>query len=208
MEAILVESLMVLVGGTVLGLLMLQSWIGFKRFKPNSTLRIRPVILGRARVKPRQVSRSWPRRNTPDTPKLRSRRSRTKKLVPLSLGPALSQSPPMSSGLYISPETIQACPSCGLQAPGQVIAEHFLGSPLHRDGKARATVEEDETPWERQVKDPDPAASALLRSLVRLLVPPRAFGLRSQEKTVNPLEGLVKRSSLLENISIGLRPVA
>jgi hypothetical protein len=70
------------------------------------------------------------------------------------------------------------------------------------------TVEEDETPWEGQVKDPDPAATALLRSLVRLLVPPRAFGLRSQEKTVNPLQGVVKRSSLLENISIGLRPTA
>ena len=198
---------MILAAGTVLGLLLVQSWIGLKRSKPNPTLRIRPVIFGIGRSKPRQASGSSPRRNKPNTRKLRSTRSTAGKLVPLSTRPISSQSPPMSSGVGLSPETIQACPSCGLQAPVQLMVEHFLGSPLHRDGKARATVEEDETPWERQ-KDPDPAVTALLRSLVRLLVPPRAFGLRSQEKTVNSLQGVVQRSSLLENISKGIRPVA
>jgi hypothetical protein len=67
---------------------------------------------------------------------------------------------------------------------------------------------DEEEEWKGPVKDPDPAATALLRSLVRLLVPPRAFGLRGQEKTGDPLQGVVKRSSLLENISIGLRPLA
>ena len=95
-----------------------------------------------------------------------------------------------SSGLSIS-----ACPACGLEAPEAVISEHFLGSPLHRHGTRQpmsvwvtdALAEES-----RSGVEVDKGPESSMRNLLQMLVPPRAFGHRHQQKIVNPISRLVQ----------------
>jgi hypothetical protein len=72
------------------------------------------------------------------------------------------------------------------------MVEHFLGSPSHENGapEPEITIVEDAI-FERS-RSSDEDAKSSLRSLLQMLVPPRAFGRRHQERTVNPLSRLVK----------------
>jgi len=71
--------------------------------------------------------------------------------------------------------------------------EHLLGSPSHKHGPAKPeptadrTVENDPASVE---SDEDSRQS--LRNLLQILVPPRAFGRRREQKTVNPISYLVQ----------------
>lgn len=90
---------------------------------------------------------------------------------------------------------ISACPACGLEAPEALMSEHFLGSPQHRHGTPQPkpmiwTEMVDEESASSVEVDEDPRGS--MRNLLQMLVPPRAFGHRHQQKTVNPISRLVR----------------
>ena len=89
---------------------------------------------------------------------------------------------------------VASCPSCGLQAPPSLMAEHFLGSPSHEQGPLPIDPPVSTTSANEEhaalVAEEDPRNS--LRHLLQMLVPPRAFGRRHAEKTVNPLSRLVQ----------------
>ncbi|HZY93686.1 MAG TPA: hypothetical protein VFE98_02360 [Candidatus Bathyarchaeia archaeon] len=95
----------------------------------------------------------------------------------------------------ISAPSFSACPACGLEAPETLMAEHFVQSPSHQAGIAPAppalqntTISPVALSEEERYRE-DTRLS--FRNLLQMLVPPRAFGHRHQQKTVNPLSRLV-----------------
>ncbi len=86
--------------------------------------------------KPRKASPVRRRSISPPTKKGRSNatdvrtRRKAKNKTP-DTTPALSQTPVIASATMVSFDT---CPSCGLQAPGSLLTEHFLSSPSHKNG--------------------------------------------------------------------------
>jgi len=70
------------------------------------------------------------------------------------------------------------CPSCGLQAPESLLAEHFMGSPSHENGPPKIVEAED--------------SRQSVRNLLQMLVPPRAFGRRHAYKSVIPISLITK----------------
>ncbi len=89
---------------------------------------------------------------------------------------------------------ISSCPTCGLQAPDALMAEHFLGSPSHEKGTPEPVMATIENPIfdDSRAMSPEEDAKSSVRSLLQMLVPPRAFGRRHQQRTVNPLSHLVQ----------------
>jgi hypothetical protein len=100
------------------------------------------------------------------------------------------QTPITASATTVSFDT---CPSCGLQAPGSLLTEHFLGSPSHRNGLPKI-VEADplEAVTAAEAKEEDSRQS--VRNLLQMLVPPRAFGRRHAHRSVSPISPIVKES--------------
>ena len=101
----------------------------------------------------------------------------------LTRSPVAYSEPPQSS-----------CPTCGLRAPEKLMAEHLLGSPLHRQ-KAPAPL----APPIPRSTSPRKISSSLeedsresMRNLLQMLVPPRAFGRRHGQRTANPLEQMIQ----------------
>ncbi len=153
-----------------------------------------PTTITRSLRKPSpQGARSRMSVTLPRAGNMRSRhpaRPRAKSLaIPTGIAPDAAVSR-LSSGLNIS-----ACPACGLEAPEALMSEHFLGSPLHRHGTRQPmsvwiTDEVAEESASSVEVDEDPESS--MRNLLQMLVPPRAFGHRHQQKTVNPVSRLVE----------------
>jgi hypothetical protein len=87
--------------------------------------------------------------------------------------------------------SFNTCPSCGLQAPGSLLAEHFLGSPSHRNGPPKI-VDADPVEIEaiEEAKEEDSKQS--VRNLLQMLVPPRAFGRRHAHRSMGPISSIVK----------------
>ncbi len=104
--------------------------------------------------------------------------------------PALSQAPVIASATMVSFDT---CPSCGLQAPGSLLTEHFLGSPSHRNGLPKI-VEVDPVEVEAAAEAEEEDSRQSVRNLLQMLVPPRAFGRRHAHRSVSPI------SPILENL--------
>ncbi len=72
------------------------------------------------------------------------------------------------------------------------MAEHFVQSPSHHLGPVPAPMihtPASEAPLESGEGD-EPKLS--FRNLLQMLVPPRAFGHRHQQRTVNPLSRMVQ----------------
>lgn len=84
---------------------------------------------------------------------------------------------------------ILACPACGLQAPEKLMAEHFLGSPSHKLDPVHdvRTVIGKSSDFQPSVKMSAEDSRDSLRYLLQILVPPRAFGRRHEQKMVNPI---------------------
>jgi len=83
-----------------------------------------------------------------------------------------------------SQTVIYSCPTCGLQAPKTLMVEHLQGSPIHQRGRAQP----EQTTDRRVEKEPAGVAREedsrdSLRSLLQILLPPRAFGRRHEQKT-------------------------
>ena len=177
LEITIIEFLLGIVAGTVSGLLIV------KRMGHNT-----PILRTTGSRKP---VRTKPRATLKQS-KTRSVRSRSmRRLRPLVRPSETASVEPTATALAVN---ISSCPTCGLQAPDPLMAEHFLGSPSHENGTpepAMALVENG-TFDESQRLSTEEEAKNSVRSLLQMLVPPRAFGRRHQQRTVNPLSRLVK----------------
>ena len=144
---------------------------------------------------PRSASSVRRRRNSQPTEKghrtvtvVRTRRKAKNKTRDAT--PAPSQAPVIASATTVSFDT---CPSCGLQAPGPLLTEHFLGSPSHRNGLPKI-VEADPIEVEAAAEAEEEDSRQSVRNLLQMLVPPRAFGRRHAHRSVSPI------SPILENL--------
>jgi hypothetical protein len=87
--------------------------------------------------------------------------------------------------------SFDTCPSCGLQAPGSLLAEHFLGSPSHKNGPPEIVkVEPADIKAAEEAEKEDSKQS--MRDLLQMLVPPRAFGRRHAHRSMGPISSIVK----------------
>ena len=86
--------------------------------------------------------------------------------------------------------TLDTCPSCGLQAPDKLLAEHFLGSPSHRNGPEKI-VAIDPKPNETSTELKEDESKQSVRNLLQILVPPRAFGRRHAHRSISPIPSVV-----------------
>jgi len=87
-----------------------------------------------------------------------------------------------------SQTVIYTCPACGLQAPQTLMIEHLRGSPIHQRGRAQP----EQTTDHRVEEEPALVARGedsrdSLRNLLQILLPPRAFGRRHEQKTANAI---------------------
>jgi hypothetical protein len=80
--------------------------------------------------------------------------------------------------------TVYTCPACGLQGAKSMMVEHLMASPLHRlsvrpEQTADHKVEEAQAVALREEDSRDS-----LRNLLQILLPPRAFGRRHEQRAV------------------------
>lgn len=91
---------------------------------------------------------------------------------------------------------IYSCPACGLQAQAGLMAEHFLGSPVHQRGRAppeHTAIHEHAAPpeppadhrAEEESNGSEMDSRDSLRNLLQILLPPRAFGHRREQNSAN-----------------------
>jgi hypothetical protein len=175
LEITILEFLAGVVAGTVSGLLIV------KRMGRNAPLPSTTVSRRIARTKPRAALKRA---------KIRSARLRSVKRLRPSIQPVEPVN--VDPAVTTLAMNVSSCPTCGLQAPDALMAEHFLGSPSHENGapEPEVTVVEDAI-FDRSRSSEEDAKSSL-RNLLQMLVPPRAFGRRHLHRTVNPLSHLVQ----------------
>jgi hypothetical protein len=123
------------------------------------------------------------RRARPGTVKLGSRRDGRlrKDLKPIKT--VKDNTNPNSSPAHT---TVYTCPACGLQATESAMVEHLLGSPLHQPRHVQPKQTNDHKDEEEQatvLHEEDSRES--VRNLLQILLPPRAFGRRHGQKTLN-----------------------
>jgi hypothetical protein len=173
-----------LVGGLLVGAMV---WLTVLRRPRSTTVEATPMLAIR---KSRSSSSNRRRKSSLST-------GRNDKVAPKSRGKPRSktvrpkvESSQTSSLTVVATSTVDTCPSCGLQAPGTLLAEHFLGSPSHRNGPEKIVVA-DQNPTEinNELKKDDSKQS--VRDLLQILVPPRAFGLRHAHRSVSPVSSVV-----------------
>jgi hypothetical protein len=175
LEITILEFLAGVVAGTVSGLLIV------KRMRRNAPLPSTTVSRRIGRTKPRAALKQA---------KTRVARPRSVKwLRPSVLPTEIVNVEPTVATLAVN---VSSCPTCGLQAPDALMAEHFLGSPSHENGSPEPEVMiVEDAIFDRSLSSEEDAKSSL-RNLLQMLVPPRAFGRRHQHRTVNPLSHLVQ----------------
>ena len=130
-----------------------------------------------------------PRANRKQQQKTRRVRSGTGRKRHLRTAPKPSATTTDNSNVTsASQSVIYTCPACGLQAPQTLMIEHLRGSPIHQRGRARP-----EQTMDHRVEE-EPALVALgedsrdsLRNLLQILLPPRAFGRRHEQRTANAI---------------------
>jgi hypothetical protein len=178
MEITIVEFLFGVLGGTITGFLVVKH---SARKNPQPTpLRIKPTP-SKYRRSPRQTKAQHVRSRT-----LRPRHPRSEK-VPSDVTPEPSTS---RAGQQIA---MLSCPSCGLEAPEALMAEHFIGSPSHEGGLSKQPIVVEVESREGSVAlSSENESRDSLRHLLQMLVPPRAFGRRHGQRTVDPLSRLVE----------------
>jgi hypothetical protein len=105
--------------------------------------------------------------------------------------PNATIAPSQTPGIASATLSFDTCPSCGLQAPGSLLAEHFLGSPSHKNGPPEIVkVEPAEIKAAEEAEKEDSKQS--MRNLLQMLVPPRAFGRRHAHRSMGPISSIVK----------------
>ena len=185
MDPIIFEVLGSLLAGAMV-------WLTVLRRPKNASPMAMPVL---AVQRTRTISANHRRRSAPSK-KVKSRvaspgslgqkrRTRTKATEPTV------RSAPVSTVEASPATTLDTCPSCGLQAPDKLLAEHFLGSPSHRNGPEK-TVAVDPSPNETSTELREDESKQSVRNLLQILVPPRAFGLRHAHRSVSPIPSVVQ----------------
>src|SRR2546425_2207252 len=177
LEITIIEFLVGIVAGTVSGLLIV------KRMGRNTPLPRTVASRKLARTKPRGVVKQ----------------ARTRGAKPRSIHRIRHLARP-SDTVSVEPTptalavNISSCPTCGLQAPDALMEEHFLGSPSHENGTREPVMTAIESALfdKSQSLSSEEDAKSSVRNLLQMLVPPRAFGRRHQQRTVNPLSRLVR----------------
>lgn len=177
MEVTIIEFLLGIIAGTLSGLLIVKR-MGQKTPISRTAGSRRP-----ARTKSRATLKQAKTRGTRPSA-IRRLRPRAKPVETVSVEPTVT-------ALAVN---ISSCPTCGLQAPDALMAEHFLGSPSHESGtpEPELAMVENAIFDESQPLSAEEEAKNSVRSLLQMLVPPRAFGRRHQQRTVNPLSRLVQ----------------
>ena len=96
--------------------------------------------------------------------------------------------------LAVVQHTVPSCPTCGLQAPHDLMMEHFQASPSHELGtpEPSPTIINGSIPAEPILVSTEDDSRNSMRNLLQMLVPPRAFGRRHQNRTVNPLSHVIR----------------
>src|SRR2546425_1252247 len=183
MDPVIFEFLGGILVGGMAGMMVL-----FRNRRPSTETM--PVLQAR---KPKSASSVRRRKKSPTAEKGRNNitvartRRKAKKKTP-DATPALSPTPVIASATTVSFDT---CPSCGLQAPGSLLTEHFLGSPSHRNGLPKI-VETDPVEAEAAAEAEEEDSRQSVRSLLQMLVPPRAFGHRHAYRSVSPISPIIK----------------
>lgn len=179
-----------LLGGLLVGGMV---WLTIVRRPKSSSSQAMPVL---AVKRARTVSSSQRRRTSTSKRAKTSATSHVssdrKKRVRAKTVETTAQSAPPPTMEASTPTALETCPSCGLQAPGKLLAEHFLGSPSHRDGPAKVAV--DVTRSEPKDEFMEDESQQSVRNLLQILVPPRAFGRRHAHRSVSPVSSIVQDS--------------
>jgi len=143
-----------------------------KKAAPRKTVRAGKRSAGRTRTAKKLKTRRVGSRT--------SRKGRLKK--------KLKSVNPLSGRSSLAPSaqtTVYSCPTCGLQATKASMLEHLLGSPLHQPGhvlKEQTTNQKVEE--EQATASPEEDSRDSLRNLLQILLPPRPFGRRHEQKAV------------------------
>ncbi len=166
------------VAGAISGLRVRRSG---KKTAPHKTVSSRTRLARRPRVGRKQI-------------KTRRVRSRTKHGRRLRTEPGPIETVTDSSSVAtVSQTAVYSCPACGLQAPKSLMIEHLLGSPSHKNGPAKPEPTADRAVENNPASvESDEDSRDSLRNLLQILLPPRAFGRRREQKTVNPISHLVQ----------------
>jgi hypothetical protein len=190
------DSITFVLGGLLAGTLLLLTVVfrtghltvvlGTRRQTPKAM----PTLAMRKPRSPSSVRRR--RRNSPEPQRGRNRvgfaktskraRTKTRQISEPSQTEIIPTATVMS---------FDTCPSCGLQAPESLLAEHFLGSPSHMNGPpkiAKADIAQDEAVEEAGEDD----SKQSVRNLLQMLVPPRAFGRRHAHRSISPISSIIK----------------
>jgi hypothetical protein len=142
------------------------------------------------KVAPRKTVRAGkrPAGRTRTAKKLKTRRVGSRRNRKTALRKKLKPIHTLTDKRSLAPATqttIFTCPTCGLQATKALMLEHLLGSPLHQPGRAQQ-----EQTTDQKVGEELPAVSReedstdSLRNLLQILLPPRPFGRRHEQKVV------------------------
>jgi hypothetical protein len=105
--------------------------------------------------------------------------------------PDATMAPSQTPNTVSAAVSFETCPSCGLQAPGSLLAEHFLGSPSHRNGPPKI-VKADPVEIEVAEEAREEDSKQSVRNLLQMLVPPRAFGRRHAHRSMGPISSIVR----------------
>lgn len=91
--------------------------------------------------------------------------------------------------------SFSACPACGLETSDLLMSEHFLSSPSHRTGRKELVEKQDEKNDRQAAKSltTEEHSSGVMRNLLSMLAPPRAFGRRHMQQNENPFSDLIQR---------------
>lgn len=149
--------------------------------------------LAKRNLSPRRLRVS--RQNTASkTSKTRTSKSRPSRRSRSRMVLQPTQTVEVPSVATVAQTPVSSCPACGLQGPPNLLAEHFLGSPSHEEAVIpleTATLNTNPK-QETMTVVTDEDSSRSLRHLLQMLVPPRPFGRRHEQRTVNPLSRLVQ----------------
>jgi hypothetical protein len=147
---------------------------------------------GRIRAKPRSKSGGRTVVHSSRTRKARRRSGSRRRGSPIVLPVALTNDPRML--VAVVREAVPSCPTCGLQAPQELMMEHFQASPSHELGtpEPQPTIMDGDLQVESALMSSEEDSRNSMRNLLQMLVPPRAFGRRHQHRTVNPLSHVIQ----------------
>ena len=201
LENITIQILYGLIAATISFLAMVNQ-VGVKRLIPritsspklsaenprrSRTLTGTERTLARSRPKSRGKTVVHSSRTRKARRRLRSKPRKDAILQPITM---TSETPTVAAFVH---ETVPACPTCGLQAPEALLMEHFQASPSHEQGAPQLPIIIDaQVPAESNLVSSEEDSRNSMRNLLQMLVPPRAFGLRHQHRTVNPLSHVIQ----------------